>query len=89
MHFKGPQILDRDDFGMMHQLGENRVSETVISDDMLDTDARMSDMSNLTVGNQVAQLNNASPMINAAKSPFNQREVSDVRSSSYSTARFN
>ena len=48
--FKGPQILDRDDHGMMQKLDGNRISET-ISDDMLDTDARMSDMSNLTIGN--------------------------------------
>ena len=61
---------------MMQQLGGNRISET-ISDELLDTDARMSDMSNLTLGNQVAQLGNvASPLNAVQKSPFHQREVS-------------
>ena len=60
----------------MQQLGGNRISET-ISDELLDTDARMSDMSNLTLGNQVAQLNVASPLNAIRKSPFQQREVSD------------
>ena len=63
---------------MMQKLGGNRISET-ISDELLDTDARMSDMSNLTTGNSnfVAQLNNhaaASPnMMEVGRSPFTQQ----------------
>ena len=55
----GPQILDKDEYGRMPSLLGNRVSE-IISDEFIDESARMSDMSSLTLGNQMASLNVAS-----------------------------
>ena len=43
-------MAGRDQGGRMKQLGGNRGSE-VLSDDFIDESSRMSDMSNMTLGN--------------------------------------
>ena len=48
-------MAGKDQGGRMKQLGGNRGSE-VLSDDFIDESSRMSDMSNMTLGNQMASL---------------------------------
>ena len=67
--FRGPQIFENDDSGMMPIIGANRVSEAVL-EDYMDESARMSDMSNLTPGNHANNLQHASPNIAVKVTPF-------------------
>jgi len=68
--FKGPKMLDYESSGMIQALDGNRISE-VISDDLLDGSARMSDFSCMTQGNNQMTLGpSPSPSIEVQKSPF-------------------
>ena len=70
-------MYGKDQGGRMSSLVGNRVSE-IISDEFIDESSRMSDMSNMTLGIQMASLNlgSGSPNIEIKQSPFQHSTVS-------------
>ena len=81
---RGPQLLDREEVPAI--IG-SRPSDIVTSDDE-ESMARMSDISNVTLGNQVAALTGVQNNSGIKKSPFLLREVRTFKNSDWNTYPF-